>query len=357
MLIYPAMSFIFATMTLTKLLFSPLTEWRRTRGEVFKEVFFFCAIATVYFIWAYCNMHYFPQAPVPVQYHVDRPNFMPDEIIARLAILGNVFNKLIWGEAVIRGWLIIIPLLAGIISGIVYFIKSDFYINNKKLATSVMLQMIVGTIALAILSSSFYLLIPNRDHGSRLLLGVIAAGNILTFWGVIRCSEILPRQLKFIFSLIILSTLFLMSAADANIRTTMSALASSSYMQFVKNKISDHYADNQKLQRIHFIIAKSDYPYDEFFITNKALEQLLGRNQYKLQWCSLPRGAEGSEQDHQEDAIACMKQLPANGIAITYTHPNETFTRTNDMLIVDKQNVSVAKYKKSFENLVDVVVV
>ncbi|EKD72918.1 MAG: hypothetical protein ACD_45C00525G0001, partial [uncultured bacterium] len=133
------MAFFFVVLILSKLLFSRLEDWPKTRYAISREVILFCIICVIYYIWAFINMHYFPQAPVTdVAYQLNHPNFNIREIIQRLAILGNVFGP-IWAlsplsNGILQGWIMIALFSLAIVFAWLFFIKSEFYLRNKSRA-------------------------------------------------------------------------------------------------------------------------------------------------------------------------------------------------------------------------------
>lgn len=344
LLTYPATTFIFPSLIMAKLLFSNLSDWARTQREALQESILFIAVCTIYFIWSYYNMRYHALAPVPDQYRLDHPNLSLTEVIKRLVLLGNVFNpfwELIPGGNMIRqGWLMLGVFATGAICGALIFFKSVLFLYNKKRALIQLAQVIAGVAALFILSSAFILIIPDRDNGGspRLLFGVIAAGLILVFWSIHIISAALPLKRKSNIAFMMVALLFLTQAHYANLYTQASASRFIQKIDNVKTLISGYLHTNKPLRRIHFVLTKPDYPYNKFFLANGGLMQVLGRDNYTIKWCSLPRGVPEDEPNHQQEAIACIDALPKNGIGITYSYKEEPFKITKDMLIINKNN-------------------
>ncbi len=344
LLTYPAMTFFFGTLILTKVLFTNLADWPKTRREVVLEVAVFCASCLIYFIYAYFNMHYHQQAPVPDAYRLDHPNLNPIEMLKRVVLLADFFNKL-WaflpsGNMLIQGWTTIVLLLGGGFIGIVRFMSSLFYKNNKEIALAYLGQAIISVMMLCMLSSAFVLVIPKfsfiMDAGEQwLLFGVLAAGWALVFWSVMQWSFISPSSWQKYIITIVMGLFFLVQGYQANVYAMAKSIGLNHYMNYFQNIISDYVKENKQLRRIHFIVPRSEYPYDSFFSANAALVQILGHGKYELQWCSLARGVPGEEKDHQKEALACIKKLPENGIGVTYSYPDESYQKTNSMLIVD----------------------
>ena len=105
----------------------------------------------------------------------------------------------------------------------------------------------------------------------------------------------------------------------------------------VETQINRYLANGNQLRRIHFVIPGKEHPYNKFFLANAALVQLLGQGKYQIKWCSLPRGISGAEQDHQTEMLTCIHGLPENGIAVTYSRPDEPIKITQEMLLMKNQ--------------------
>ena len=208
LLTYPAVTFFFGTLILTKVLFTNLADWPKTSREVVLEVAVFCVSCLIYFIFAYFNMRYHQQAPVPDAYRLDHPNLNPIEMLKRVVLLADIFNKhwafLPLGNMFIQGWIAIVLLLGGGFIGIVRFINGLFYRKNKEIALVYLGQAIISVIMLCILSSAFVLVIPKfsfiMNGGEQwLLFGVLAAGWALVFWSVKAMELYFPKQLAKIY--------------------------------------------------------------------------------------------------------------------------------------------------------------
>lgn len=339
---YPAMSFIFVSLILTNLLFSKLVDWQTTRRDVLRETTLFCAMCIFYFVGSYCKMHYFPQAPVTVQYQIDNPNFNMLEVFDRFLLLANLFNKRIWdifpfGYIAYQGLIMIVVLVGGIAFAITNYIQSPFYKHNQRRALVYLFQAAIAVFALLILSSAFFLVIPTLDLGDRLRYGSVCSLLALLIWAVYQWSTIYLPHIRAYAICVALGVFFMIQGSQEKHMTTAYAIYWAGYLNDTKMKISHYLADGNKLRRIHFTIPKTDYPYDRFFLTNGALVQLLGHGNYALKWCSLPRGAKGKEKDHQQEAIRCIEELPKNGIAVTYNYSGEPYKKTKNMLLLDKR--------------------
>ena len=343
LLTYPAMSFALTSLIMAKLLFSKLADWSRTRREALQESVLFITVCVLYFMWGFYNMRYHALAPVPDQYRLDHPNLNPIEIIKRLALLGNVFTPawelLPGGDMVRQGWLMLSVFMAGATCGTIAFLRSSLYLLDKKQALTNLSQALAGVIALFILSSAFILVIPDRDAGgSRLLFGVTTSGLMLVFWCIYKISSMLPATLRTGSMLSLIGLLFLTEAHYASIYSQATASLYEQRLNFVSTAISNHLAKNKHLRRIHFVLVRPDYPYNRFFLANGGLMQVLGRDNYTVEWCSLPRGVTEDEPGHQKEAVACIDKLPKNGVGITYSYMNEPFKSTRDMLIISNKD-------------------
>lgn len=346
LLTYPAMTFFFVTLILSKVVLTPLANWPQIRREIQVEVTIFCACCLVYFIYAFFNMYFFSQAPVPDAYRLDHPNFNPIEMLKRVSILVNIFNKF-WtflpsGSMILQGWITLVLLMCGSIIAFVRYVRSAFYRANKKIALIYLMQVLICTVALFILSSAFILIIPQfafiLDTGERwLLFGLLAAGWVLIIWSVKQCSMILPTDWRKYALSLVMGLFFLVQGYQANLYMLAKAVGFNQYIHYFQNIFSSYIKDNKQIRRIHFIVPRSEYPYDSFFSANAALMQVLGHGNYELQWCSLARGVPGEEKDHQKEALTCINKLPKNGIGVTYSYPNESYQKSPHTILVDIQ--------------------
>lgn len=360
LLTYPAMAFFFATLILTKVLFSNVSEWPIIRRQIAIEAGLFCTLCMLYFVYAYINMRYFPQAPVTdTAYQVNHANLNLLEIVGRGAWIANVFNT--WwafstlNNMTVQGWLVISIFLGGLSLGVLKFLTSQFYMQHKTRAFTYLIQMVISVIFLTGLSCAFVLLMPSRSFPSRLYTGVIAAGLALLFWALHQWQYLSPVKFRNALLATVVGLFFIVQGYHTNITLTAYAFSYNQFLNIVKTQISTYLAKGDKLNRIHYIVPQQEYPYNKFFLSNGALMQLLGKGQYQLQWCSLSRGTPGKEQDHQQEMLACLAQLPMNGIAVTYTKPGETFKPSDNMLLIDMQNVTVRdlykEYLKNYYNI------
>lgn len=350
MLTYPALSFFFITLILSKLVFSKLDDWIKTRREIIREVIIFCCTAIVYFAWGYYNMHYHAKAPIPEAYHLDKPNINLAELLNRLYILGNLFDSQ-WvmfgfGNVRLEGWLTIILLPLGIVGGAIQFLKSRLYRENKQQSIKWLSQAVMGAIALLILSSAFYLVIPSRSLIEyRFLFGALSSRLILLFWCIRQFSFSFRDQIKYHINLFIVVLFFLYASVQANIYMLVTSLAFGEYYNTAEMAISGYLAKHHSLRRVHFIFEKPENTYNGFFLVNAALTRLSGNNQtFELKWCSLPRGEKGEEKDHQKEALACIKQAPSGTISVTYSYTGDSFAKTPDMLVIEMQKLNRTYY-------------
>ncbi|OGT47442.1 MAG: hypothetical protein A3E83_01710 [Gammaproteobacteria bacterium RIFCSPHIGHO2_12_FULL_41_20] len=339
MLTYPAMAFFFCTMILTKVLFSPLQNWAKVRSAVMNEMVFFLVVGAIYFAWGYYNMHYHARAPIPESYRLSHPNLNPVEIMKRILLLMNVFDSR-WQisprmSSLWQGWFIAVCIVGGLSCGSLHFFKSDFYRQNKWQALTTLLQIVASASAVFVLGSAFFLVMPNLSLvENRVLFGVITSGLLLAVWGVMQWSYLLPEKMRTGFLVVVVGGCFLIQGRQANIVTLINALSHQQYMQETHAVIAVHINQGGPLQRIHFIIPRSNYPYDRFFMANTALLQLYGQDHYKIAWCSLARGVPGEEKDRQNETIACVNAQPKNTVAVTYSYDAEPFRKTPAMAIV-----------------------
>ena len=345
MLTYPAMSFFFPVLILTKLLFSDLTGWNRTRREVVKEVFIFCIVAAVYFIWATYNMHYHPQAPVPDAYRVDHPNLNPSELLKRLVIIANVFSEhwVMFGfnGSHFAAWLTLFIVPIGVVCAILRFANSEFYAANRLKALHILSQNLLLAGIVFCLCSTFFLILPNLSLVElRILLGVLAARLVVFFWSVKQIAywvDARPRILFFV-------TLFLYAAVEANIQTTVVSLAYGEYYQKIETALQNYLAKGVPLSRVHFIWSKQDGAYSGFFVTNAAMMRLLDNRQLAFKWCSLARGVPGEEKDNQRAMLACVKSLPKETVAVTYSYAGDPIAQSTEMLVINVPHAKTNYY-------------
>ncbi len=350
LLTYPAMTFFYGTLVLITLLSSNLVNWTQTRRDVLQDVILFCAVCVLYFIWAYFNMRYNAHAPIPDAYRLDHPNFNLIEIYKRAIPLFNLFDGawmlLPLTNSIWQGTALVIVLVGGVLIAIARFFQSQFYLQNKPVALNTVGQAIVGVFVLLLFSSAFFLMMPGRDSvGSRLIFATMASFLPLIFWCLYQWSAIFPASLKKNVFAILVCLIFLMEAYQANLLGMVSATGAADKLNAMKTVISDYLVKGNKLRRIHFIVPESDYPYNKFFLVNAALAQLPGDQKNELIWCSLPRGFSGEEKDHQKEAISCIEKLPANSIAVTYSHVGEPIKKTDSMLMItgDPQRIELNK--------------
>lgn len=340
LLTYPAMTFFFGTLVLLKLLFSDLNSWQRIRKETLIDISIFILVCSVYFVYGYLNMHYNPTALVPDAYRIDHPNFNLIEIINRATPLANFFDGawylFPYNDQNTFGNILFILFAGGIGLALLYFIHSLFLNLNVKERVLTLLQAAIFTVATLILSSAFFLIMPVHDSlGSRLVFPSMAAGFTLLCWCIYQLSSLITWRPNKILSILTLGSLFIIAAYQANIFTMESALTSATTFNSLKTDIKKYIASGNKLKRIHYIISKTEYPYNRFFWTNGVLVELLGANNYEITWCSLPRGVAGEEKDHQKEMMDCIKKLTKNSIAVTYSYVDEPYTTTPSTLLLN----------------------
>lgn len=355
LLCYPAMTFFFGSLPLIKVLFSRLDHWQKTRREIIREVVVFFIVCAIYFMWAYYNMRYHARAPISSQYQITHPNLFILEIFNRLTPVVNVFTGP-WAlfplvSKTLQGWLMLIAIGAGIAAG-----WALFYRKQIKPTVSSLVQAALAVIALLFLCSGFYLVIPQAESmDSQILFATAESGVILFIWGIYRFSELFKSHIKNSMLLAIFCLVFLVKGYQFNIWMVAHSLGYAQNINYIKTKIADFVAKGNKLRRVHYINSRKEYPYDKFFLTNGALMGLYERGSYDIAWCSLPRGNPDAEKDHQEDTIKCIDSLPVNGIAVTYTYPDEPFKKMEGMLTIDMQNVPkgyfINQYLKSLFNV------
>lgn len=350
-LTYPAMTFFFPALILTKLLFTDLKIWSKTKLEASKEVLLFGLACSCYFVWAYLNMHYNSQAPVPSAYQLDHPNINPYEIFKRIVLILNLFSNfwtiLPFGNLFIQGWLAIILLSAGSVAAICNFIRSNFFQNNKKLAFNSIIQCSIFTMLILLLSSSFLLVIPSFNfiyNESWLAFGSLISGVILISWSLYQISYFLLNENKNLIFSFFMGLFFLLEAYQANIFSMALTASLKQGFNTTSESISNYFKKNKDLNRIHFIVTKSIYPYDEFFIANASLVDILGRNKFSIVWCSLPRGVPGTENEHLTKTLECIKNLKGNDIGITYSLNNEPIKITKNTLVIKAHETNDQNY-------------
>lgn len=334
LLTYPAMAFIFGTLILTRILFSNFSEWQITRRRVVKEILFFGCCATVYFIYAYCNMRFHAQAAIPTQYQIEHPNFSLTEIVARISALLNIFQD---GGA----WLML-PDRSTHDQGmfVIYSILGAFAVTAIQLFSAKnRVRDSVEAIFLAItvfgLSSAFYLIIPNREPiSSRLAFGTATACAALIIWCLMQWSKILPKIAQQSALVLALVTVFFIQANFASSAMLRNALHFGQYLGNTQEILSEYIKAGNTLQRVHFVIDQKEYPYTRFFLANAALGQIIGAGNYQIKWCSTQREVPDEKTDHQAGTEDCIKRLPKNGIAVTYSHPQESIPKTENMVVL-----------------------
>lgn len=344
LLTYPAMAFFFCSLILAKALFSKLSDSSKTIREIIQEAALFVGVCFIYFIWAAHNMRYHALTIVPVQYHVDHPNFDIGEIINRLKAMGNMFSTF-WviiephENPLIRGWIIIGVLITGLLAGLYSFFNNSFYSRERKNSILSLAKMVLAVLFLFILSSALMLVIPEPDVGSRISYAMAASGFMLIFWCVFRISFIFPAFLRASVAFIFIALLFLIQAYSTNLHVGLLASGFEKKLNLIKTPIAQYAAKNPQPHRIHFILFRPVYPYSFFFLANGGLMQVYQRGSYSLKWCSLARGITEDEPHHQKEALACIHSLKKNEIAITYSFINEPFTKTDNMLIIHQENL------------------
>src|SRR3990167_8518001 len=339
LLTYPAMAFFFGTLLLLKTLFSPLTAWRKTRKTLAQETALFVAACVIYFLWAHfsSNPHRLPE-----QYRL-QPNLSLAEIASRLLPLINVFESGPWKlpltQPLWQGWITLSLLVSGLLIVLASFMKSDFYINNKRMAVSYLGQIIFITTVIFFMCSGFYLIIPGReDMGSRMLFATVASCFPIILWCIYQISLLFPMHLRPSAALASVGLLFCITAYKANIVTTINALNYAQYISLVKNQITSYLATGAPLQRIHYIVPEPGYPYNKLLLTNAVFARLPNLPSYKLTWCSPQRSTANAENEYQREVIKCIATLPVASIAVTFSRPDEPFTRTPHMLVMQDKS-------------------
>lgn len=335
---YPATTFFFGTLVLTKVLFRNMVKWESTRREVIIEILLFGVVCVIYFIGAFINMRYNAQAPIPTQYHIDHPNFSVAELLGRLMMLGNMFT-IIWqvlpvGSYELQGWIMSGILAAGFISAIILLV-----IKRSKTQNSEEIWQAVGlACVLVMLCSSFFLIIPTRDVGARLLFGPISAGLVIMVWCLSRVLDLVIPTFSAAVLTVVLGLFMMTDAYYANVYSLTTALSIEKRANYLKAIVAEYLGKGQDLKRIHLVLRQPDYAYNRFFQANAVLVDLLGHGNYTLEWCSLARGIEGAEKDHQPEMKKCLAALPRNGIGVTYSYKDEPYTKTKGTLVIVNDN-------------------
>ncbi|EKD71526.1 MAG: hypothetical protein ACD_46C00168G0002 [uncultured bacterium] len=333
LLSYPAMVFFYATLMLTKILFAGLDNWEKTRREIIIEGFiFFCACA-VFFAWSSHNMHYHAHAPIPPQYMLMHPNFNPIEMFKRLTLLGNIFNPAVWAlwpmspVVNLSKWMSLI-LAVGLMVGLITALSK----LRHRILTIV--QVLIFALCALLISNAFPLLIPKLDLGSRLLMGTISSGIIITIWALYRSCRILPSVLGSALVTIVLMYYLIVQSYQTNLYLMRSSMAFVGYLNHSVQTISDYTTNHPSLKRIHYVINKDEVPFTRYFLTSGALSILKGHNQYQTEWCASSHDGSKSEVENQNVTLNCLKSLPPNVIGITYSYLGDTFPKTDSMLVI-----------------------
>lgn len=348
MLTYPAMAFFFGSLVLIKLLFSRLVDWHKTRREVLQELILFTLVTVVYFAWASLNMHFHAEAPIPRQYRL-HPNFNPLELWDRAKLLFNLFDGGPWvllfplsfpyGGSVTQGWLTSILLGGGLCLGMFSFIMSPFFSRSKRQAAASLLQAIIAVMTVLLFCSTFYLIIPNRETvGSRLLFASVASGVPIYFWLFYQWCTILPNKLRVGVASLMIAAFCLLEAYQANLIIMYNALNYAQTFNATKSQVTAFLAKDPQFDRIHYVLPAEEIGYNRFFLTNAVLVNLYGRENVEPTWCSLPRGIPGEEKNHQAEVVACLKNLPKNGVAVTYSRPGDAYHKTPHTLVIKNKS-------------------
>lgn len=319
LLSYPAMVFFYSTLMLTKILFSSLNNWEKTRREIIREGLVFLIACVIFFAWAYFNMRHHGSAPVPPQYQLTHPNFYPVEMISRLWVIANFFNPNIWAllprSAIsTQGLWISIMLAGGLSIGFVSTLRQGG--RMLKLA-----QVSVFVLGLLLLCSAFPLVIPHFDLGSRLFVGTVSSGIILVIWALYQWSRIVPVAAKSAVVSLMLAGYVAVQGYQANLYMMRGAMHFAAYMNKTETAISSYLATHKLLTRIHFIIAKEEFPFNHYLFAGGALSQVMGHDKYKMAWCGQ----------------ACLKKLPAGVMGVTYSFIGEPYPKTESTLVIDNQ--------------------
>lgn len=343
---YPALAFFFVTLILARFLFDS-KPWQILRKEIFRESVFFLLVCVMYFIIAYLNMHFHSLAPVPDAYQLNHPNLDFFEIVNRFLSLGNVFSYhwqiLRLTSIQIQGWIILIILAFGI----------GFFLINFFLKQTIddALQYLFVFFFLCILSAGFFLVIPSSQQPImlRFLFGALASALVILFWCLYQCVIFFPKKIKTGFVFFMVFTLFLIESYQAGIHTMASAIAYEHYFNSIAIKATDYLAKTNHLKRLHFVLAKNDYPYLKFFMAHQILKLTAPNTNYSLVWCSLPRGIVGREQDHQPEILDCIHRIKdTNRVAVTYSFENETFNATPDTLLIETQHLTIDSLRNEY---------
>ncbi|HLB41343.1 MAG TPA: hypothetical protein VJN02_00575 [Gammaproteobacteria bacterium] len=330
LLTYPALAFFFCTLMLMKLLFSDLAHIKKTKQELLKELSLFVFACIIYFIWAYYNIHYHARTEFPAAYHVGHPNLNWLEMIKRLILLSNIFSS--WwpispkSDSMLQGWIMIVGLLGGIVAMIrmVYQFETTMFSN--------LVQGIIVGMGLFVLSSTFLLVMPTLDIvENRVLYAAVSSGLVLVFWGFWQWKNILPKEFGKTLILIGVASLFLIAGHQASHVTMVNALSHVQYLDETRVAIAHYKNTHSSLKRIHFIIPRSNSPYDRYPLAQAALVSLIKKNDFKLRWCA---GSPIQAPHHVNEAVACITNRKKGDIVVTYSFEGEPFLKTDAMVMI-----------------------
>ncbi len=334
MLSYPAMSFFYCTFMLTKVLFSRLDDWGRSKKEVMIEARIFLLAGVIFFVWAYYNMHFHSRTAVPPEYRLDKPNLNPVEMISRLFTIADVYGG-IWSilplsNNVTQGNVILFLITSGLLLGsVTYFYR---YKTSARLA-----QPVFFAGALFLLCCAFALVIPSYNAGARLFMGSVSAGIIIVIWSVYRCASVLPVVIRSITITAVLMFYLSLQAYQANLNMMRAAWHFVGYLHQSEAIIQSWLTDQHELKRIHFITEKEEYAFNRYFLASGALSQALGHGNYSIKWCGAANTGPTENSESQKKSMKCLKNLEPGVIGITYSQRGESYLQSEATVVIDKQ--------------------
>ena len=346
LLTYPAMAFVFGSFILFKTFFSQVRNWPKKRIEISKEIFIFFFVCFIYFLWGQYRIYRHPRASIPIQYQM-HANLNLHELVHRIRPILNVFGEGPWvtlfpqgfplGGVTGQGWLTLLVLVLGVFIGFFTFLRNSFS-RNQDYSFFTLIQQIFIVFILFGLCNAFYLGIPVQETmGSKLLFASVASGIPLLFWCVYQCVSIFPKRMNQNLFFAFLVVFFVIEGSQASLSTAENVRFFEKRFALLQHTVSEYLVKGNHLQRLHFIIPEPDHAYMRFFWANAVLLHTLGQKSYQIKWCSLPRGYEGKEEDHQAEALACIHSLSKGTIAITYTRPGEHYLNSKDMLLMGQE--------------------
>ncbi len=349
---YPAVTSFYLVPALTLVLFKPLTEWRKTKKIVFRDLFIYAAFSILYFVAAK-QLQDFMDAGVPANFKIQVNTHVLTKIEYLLFALPKLWNiELVRGQAYLFYSVILLGCLCGL---------KDYFKESKKISKS-LVEAVFSVFILLLFASTVYLASPANDAPStRVIFAFQAMIALILFWSAFYICKLSPHKKSQAF-LCVLMILFTIAAYFANEIVTRSVLNDYLELNVIVNALAQRIQSHQPFKRVH-LIASSQANYtgytqhedifninsnvfgdDSANMVNAAFLRIANRHSFNITNCNF--GQINGKASPEE--INCIATVPAEDIAVTFSRPGQEIYHSPNTLTIDMNSPLPAGSKIDF---------